>query len=244
MHHDLLLPLQALGESLEVGWLTGVLLGIVRGGAEWVLWLLVILSLVSIAVMIERWWFYRSHRANTLRLREIVVTGIEKGEPKGALKELDAVGDSMEANVLSYGFQHLGKGARAVEELMAGAMARERARYDRFLAFLATLGNNAPFVGLFGTVLGIINAFDNLRGLDAEGAASAGAEVMGPLAEALIATGVGILVAIPAVAAFNYFKERVKLSVSNTELLARTMVGFIIGEEEQGRGGAKASSGK
>jgi len=232
----------ALAEQIETGWLTGVLLSFVRGGAEWVLWLLVLLSLGSVAVMIERALFYKRHRADAHGLRELVILGVDSGDGPGTASKLAQAGDSMEVNVLRYGFQHVDRGARAVEELMAGALARERVRYERFLTYLGTLGNNAPFIGLFGTVLGIINAFDGLRAIDADGAAAAGAAVMGPIAEALIATGVGLLVAIPAVVAFNIFKTRVKRATSNTELLVRTMVAYIL-SSSKAEGASAAEEG-
>ena len=221
---NLLLPL---AEQIETGWLTGVLLGFVRGGAEWGLWLLVVLSLVSVAIMVERVLFYRRHKADAHALREMVIHAVDSGDGSASAAALGDGGNSMESNVLRYGFQHLERGARAVEELMAGALSRERLRYERYLAYLGTLGNNAPFIGLFGTVLGIINAFDGLRAIDGDGAAAAGSAVMGPIAEALIATGVGLLVAIPAVVAFNVFKRQVKRATSNTELLVRTMIAYM-----------------
>ncbi|MBN1947187.1 MAG: MotA/TolQ/ExbB proton channel family protein [Bradymonadales bacterium] len=211
----------------ETGWLTTTLLEFTRGGAEWVLWILVFLSLASIAAMIERGLFYRRHRVNAHDLRNFLLDSLDAEQVDRALEKLKTSGDSMEAHVMSYGLQHVDRGPRAVQELMAGALARERVRYDRYLGFLATLGNNAPFIGLFGTVLGVIQAFDGLRGLDVSDTAAAGAAVMGPIAEALIATGVGLLVAIPAVVAFNIFKGKVRKVVSNTELLARTMVAFL-----------------
>ena len=125
---------------------------------------------------------------------------------------------------------------------MVGTVTAERMRMERGLPFLATVGANAPFIGLFGTVLGIINAFDGLRAIDADGAAAAGAAVMGPIAEALIATGVGLLVAIPAVVAFNIFKTRVKRATSNTELLVRTMVAYIL-SSSKAEGASAAEEG-
>jgi biopolymer transport protein ExbB/TolQ len=211
------------------GWLTTVLLDFARGGAEWVLWLLVILSFLSITVMVERTAFYRRHRVDPQQIRNMLVEHLEGGRPDLALDGL-AKSDSMEAHVLTYGLQHLERGRRAVQELMAGVMARERLRYDRYLSFLGTLGNNAPFIGLFGTVLGVIQAFDGLRGLDMTDTAAAGAAVMGPIAEALIATGVGLLVAIPAVVAINVFRTRVRGVTTNTELLSRTMLAYLASE--------------
>lgn len=218
--------------SEGTGWLTNVFLESIRGGAEWVLWLLVVLSFLSVAVMVERVRFYSRHSTDPNVLRTKLIAWLDDGHYEVALEELQAGSRSMEENVIAFGLQHIDRGPRAVEELMAGALARERSRYDRYLAFLGTLGNNAPFIGLFGTVLGVINAFDGLRGLDVSDTDAAGSAVMGPIAEALVATGVGLLVAIPAVVAFNIFRSRVKRVSSNTELLARTMVAYLFGAKE------------
>jgi len=104
--------------------------------------------------------------------------------------------------------------AAAVE----GAKAHERLRLERHLAFLATLGSNGPFIGLFGTVLGIIKAFHDLA---AGGAGGAGAStVMAGISEALVATAVGLMVAIPAVVAFNYFNRRIRVRMTELEWMA------------------------
>ncbi len=99
---------------------------------------------------------------------------------------------------------------------MEGAKAHERIRLERNLAFLATLGSNAPFIGLFGTVLGIIKAFHDLSASQAGGPSV----VMGSISEALVATAVGLMVAIPAVVAFNVFSRRVKTKMVQVEWMA------------------------
>jgi biopolymer transport protein ExbB/TolQ len=222
--------LQSLAQAPhQTGWLTGHLLEFARGGAEWVLWVLAVLSFFSVGVMVERWLFYRRHGVDAQGLRLMLVQHLDDGQPERAVERLRGAGQSMEARVLVYGLQNFERGVSAVSELMSGALSRERVRYDRNLGFLATLGNNAPFIGLFGTVLGIIQAFDGLAGLDMSDPNAASSAVMGPIAEALIATGVGLLVAIPAVIAFNLFKGRVRKVVSNTELLARTILASLPG---------------
>jgi biopolymer transport protein ExbB len=99
---------------------------------------------------------------------------------------------------------------------MAGAKARERHRLERNLAFLGTLGSNAPFIGLFGTVIGIIKAFHDLAKNQAGGVTV----VMAGISEALVATAVGLLVAIPAVVAFNYFNRRVRTKMTEVDWMA------------------------
>ena len=105
---------------------------------------------------------------------------------------------------------------------MEGFAVGERHKLDRGLVVLGTLGNNAPFIGLFGTVIGIIQAFHDLSS-DPEGGASV---VMGSISEALIATAVGLLVAIPAVIAFNSFNRVVKKHMANIQSLIKVILSF------------------
>src|SRR5213075_466177 len=103
----------------------------------------------------------------------------------------------MEAAVVREAIDSVAKGPDAVEEIIAAAVAREKPQYERFLSFLGTLGANAPFIGLFGTVLGIIKAFHDLGQTGAKGSAIQ-QTVMAGISEALVATAVGLAVAIPA----------------------------------------------
>ena len=110
--------------------------------------------------------------------------------------------------------------ADAVESAMLGAKARVRLRLERNLAFLGTLGANAPFIGLFGTVLGIIKAFKDLAGNQSGGIAI----VMAGISEALVATAVGLMVAIPAVIGFNYFQGKVRKSLARVDAIAHLVL--------------------
>ena len=213
--------------SVQAGWLTNVLLHFARGGAEWVLWLLVFLSVASIAVFLERLRFLSLHRRDTLALRARVMDAFDSGGLDALTADL-AQEAAMEGRVLANGLRERERGPAAVEELCRGAIAVEKLRYERGLSFLASVGSNAPYVGLFGTVMGVIMAFDQLRGLDAgAGGAAGSAGVMGAIAEALIATGVGLLVAIPAIVFFNFLKSKVTACVASTELVMRTMVAYL-----------------
>lgn len=198
-------------------------------GAEWVMWVLVILSFISGLIMIERGVFYAKRKVDVDELRLKFAEFLEAKEFKKAADLLKA-NDSMEARVVLFGIRHHERGPEAVEDLMSGALATEKNRYERGLAFLGTVGNNAPFVGLFGTVLGIIGAFENLS----EGSEEAARLVMASISEALVATGVGLLVAIPAVIAFNIFRSRMKKSVAQTDLLGRTLLSQLRGGRDGG----------
>src|SRR5262249_27412537 len=157
-------------------------------GAEWVLWLLVALSVLSVGVMFERWRFFYRRSYDPVALSNRVFPLVRARDFAGARKAL-AETPGMEAEVLLAGIGMMEHGSEAAEEAMASAMARERPVLERRLGFLGTLGNNAPFIGLFGTVLGIIVAFQRLSETERESAKL----VMQGISEALVATAVGIL---------------------------------------------------
>ncbi len=203
----------------ETNGLVGTLVGLPIFEAEWVLWLLIIMSLVSVAVMVERALFYRRHAVDGDAIRLQLAKHLDAGDFAAAAEFLQKY-DSLETNVVLFGLREYRKGPDAVEDLLAGAETKERMRYNRRLSFLATVGSNAPFIGLFGTVLGIIHAFQNMSNNFAE----ASGTVMAGIAEALIATAVGLLVAIPAVVAYNYYIGVVKDVVSNSVLLSKTLL--------------------
>ncbi len=189
-------------------------------GVEWVLWLLLGLSVASIAIMIERWWFFRTNSAPIAEINDALKKAL-----KGAPEALHAL-DGLEAAVLKEALEHLEDGAESLEETIAAELSLQRTKYDARLSFLGTLGNNAPFIGLFGTVLGIISAFNNLKsGL--AGDTGQNELIMGSISEALVATAVGLLVAIPAVIAFNGFKGAIRVRVSNAQSLSHRILAHL-----------------
>jgi biopolymer transport protein ExbB/TolQ len=192
-----------------------------RAGSHWVLYLLLGLSLAAVAIMLERLWFFVQERPPTADLAEALRV-MRKSGTDAALEKL-AGARSMQAAVSRACLAHAADGPAAVEEHKAAAIEHERARYERRLAFLGTLGNNAPFVGLFGTVLGIIRAFHDLAGNTMQGTQA----VMSGIAEALVATGIGLIVALPAVATYNAFTRHVERAASATEVLAHEILAFL-----------------
>ncbi len=218
--------------------LTEILLDAALIGAEWVLWVLVILSLLSVLVMLERAIFFGKRAVDVHKIRGRVEGLLEQDKFEEAAELLEEYSETMEARVVLFGLRDWERGASSVEERMNGALSSEKSRYDKYLAFLGTVGNNAPFIGLFGTVLGIIGAFESLG----EGSQEAAQQVMAAIAEALVATGVGLLVAIPAVIAFNTFKTRIKRSVAQTDLLGRTLLAYLRKEPAPGEDGDKSKA--
>ena len=194
-----------------------------RAGSRWVLWLLIALTLGALAVVIDRIWFFIQERRPEEQLKK-AVAALQKDSPEAALKAL-AGAKSMEANVLRSCISRAAEGPEAVDEHRAAIVELERQRYEKRLAFLGTLGNNAPFIGLFGTVLGIIRAFHDLAGSSMQGQGTSA--VMSGIAEALVATGVGLLVALPAVAAYNAFTRHVEASANAADAAAHEVLAFL-----------------
>ena len=214
-----LLLAQAANEQHQ-GWLTVRLLGVLTGNAEWVLWLLACLSIVSIAVILERTVYFAMHR---LPNSGEVALKLAKGDLEGVKLEV-AKYQGMEAAVLREGLSWADKGADSVEQIVNATMARERPRYERFLSFLGTLGSSTPFIGLFGTVLGIIKAFKDLGQAGNKGGAET---VMTGISEALVATAVGLAVAIPAVVFYNVLQRSVKNTAWRATALGHALVGHL-----------------
>jgi biopolymer transport protein ExbB len=197
--------------------LTTKILSFTNVGAEWVLWLLIALSIASVAIMIERATFFAARKKVDV---DALLPALLAGE---LAKARDAVGDQpgVEADVVRAAAANAALGADALTEVVAGTIERARIDYERRLAFLGTLGNNAPFVGLFGTVLGIIRAFADLAGNP--GAAGTGT-VMAGISEALVATGVGLFVALPAVVAYNFFQRALRRATQRANALGHAAV--------------------
>ena len=191
-------------------------------GDVWVLYFLVLASIVSVAVMVERWMAYRGNMGDVSMFMDSLSKCLGSGDIKGAIK-LAGSSSRIEAKVAFEGLNNIKKGAATVEEVMVSRWIRERILLEKNLVILATLGNNAPFIGLFGTVLGIIKAFNDLALTGQSGIAV----VMSGISSALIATALGIFVAIPAVVANNYFASRLKHVQSNTESLSHIVMGYL-----------------
>ncbi|HEV7553971.1 MAG TPA: MotA/TolQ/ExbB proton channel family protein [Kofleriaceae bacterium] len=192
-----------------------------RAGSSWVLYLLLALSVAAIGLMIERLWFYLQERKPNGMLANALQT-LRKTGTADALAKLEG-GRSMEVAVARACLKHADAGSAAVEDYKTSAIEAERTRYERGLAFLGTLGNNAPFIGLFGTVLGIIRAFHDLAGSSAQQTQV----VETGIAQALVATAIGLIVALPAVATYNAFTRHVERSTSSSEVIAHDILGYL-----------------
>jgi biopolymer transport protein ExbB/biopolymer transport protein TolQ len=181
------------------------LLRIALVGSSWVLYLLLALSVVSITSMLERWLFFRRHTGDTVALRKRLAGLLRDGDLVAAEQVL-AASPAIEARVVREALRFSDGGAEAVADAIDSELCVVKKDLERGTALLGTLGNNAPFIGLLGTVLGVIEAFHQLG--DGANKAAMG-NVMGGIAEALVATGVGLFVALPAVVAYNLVQKRI-----------------------------------
>ena len=176
-------------------------------------------SILSITFMFERWWAFRKAKGDgdaiLAHVQKLLQDGRSDTAQQYCHKQTSAV-----AQVISYGLLHAARPRRDLEELLASKRLEERQKLERFLGILGTLGNISPFIGLFGTVVGIIKAFREL----ALSGGGGPAVVAKGIAEALVSTAGGLMVAIPAVIIYNYFMRRAKalsvdMEVSSTRLL-------------------------
>jgi biopolymer transport protein ExbB len=199
-------------------------------GANWVLWLLVVFSIVSIGIMIDRLLWFRSREADLDTFTRELRGAFDRNElDRFITKYKNDTGIPIQ--VAMHGLSERERGPDAVAEAMNAEKARWRRFGDRNLMVLGTLGNNVPFVGLFGTVLGVMNAFLLLSSKSA----NAEKEVFDHIAEALSATAFGLIVAVPAVAAFNYFTRRLKVLMSAADEAAHQVLSLVHGTIHMGK---------
>jgi len=201
------------------------LLKIALLGASWVMYLMIALSVVSIGAMVERWLFYFKRNQDPDELEEQLLKLLEEGDREGAQALLDkAKPRSFEAEAVAPALKYLDAGPEAFVDCVDAEFVKIRQDCERSMNLLATLGNNAPFIGLFGTVIGVIIAFQKLG--QSQGANSM-SSVMGGIAEALVSTGVGLFLALPAVIAYNLLSKKVDTIDGNIQSITKHITAFM-----------------
>jgi biopolymer transport protein ExbB len=198
--------------------------------AKAVVIILFFMSAWSIGVMIDRYMAFGAARKQSRSFAPAVAGALREGKLDEAIKIADRFKKSHLAKVVVAGLQefqaHQGSNEISGEEIDASRRALERAEaivhaeLKRGVSALATIGSTAPFVGLFGTVVGIIDAFQTMATQKTPGIGA----IAGGISEALVTTALGLLVAVPAVWAFNYFTGRVdafdvEMGNSSSELI-------------------------
>lgn len=199
------------------------LTGFAMMGATWVMWVLVGLSIGGVAIALDRAIYLIRTSDNYRRLKAELLAFLRVGNVEAARERL-AASRSVEAQVAAAGLAAPEDGAASAEERIVGATQVAKIRMERRLAFLGTLGANAPFIGLLGTVIGIIRAFHSLD--QSQGKVTSG--LMMDIGEALVATAIGIMVALPAVAAYNYFQRVIKARLSRGGALGSDVVSHLL----------------
>lgn len=188
-------------------------------GAQWVMWLLLALSVAAIAVAIERAVLFVSSNDDVVRLRGELRRLLACGDLQKARSKLEE-SPCFEARIAVAGLD--ADGTASAEERMRGETQLARLSMERNLALLGTLGNNAPFIGLLGTVIGIVRAFRELE--QSSGQVSTG--LMTEIGEALVATAIGLLVALPAVAFYNFYHRVIHARLGRAEALSSEILAF------------------
>jgi biopolymer transport protein TolQ len=185
--------------------MTDKFFAIAQFGHEITLWLLMALSIFSLAFILERFFSLSKVRADSTRIR-LRVREMLQSNALGELEELAKDRSSLEGRALAYALRHVkDRGNEGLEEIFMSYQQVERPFLEKHLNFLATVGSNAPFIGLLGTVFGVMDAFKELAHSQPDQPA-----VMLGISKALIATAFGLMVAIPAVISYNYFQRQVR----------------------------------
>lgn len=192
------------------------------------MYLLLALSVFSITAMTERAIYFFRKNVDADELGDQLMELLGTGDHEGAHKLLEGKSKrSVEAETIAPALKYLDACPEAVEDEVMSQFQKTRMDMERGTNLLGTLGNNAPFIGLFGTVIGVIIAFQQLS--NTKGAGNMG-NVMAGIAEALIATGVGLFVAIPAVVAYNIIQKRIADIESNVNSLTKRITAHLKAE--------------
>jgi len=174
-------------------------------------------SVVAVAVAIDRGLIFRHNMKIGGKIFGEIISRLRSGEINSLGSYLEVYPESAYARFAAFIKEHFASGEKPLAHLMEGKLIEERIFLERRIIILGTLGNNAPFIGLLGTVLGIIKAFYNLGTLG-----NTGAEVvMRSISTALLATACGLLIAIPVVMMNNFFGKRLKVIMQNLEIISR-----------------------
>ncbi|HTB71702.1 MAG TPA: MotA/TolQ/ExbB proton channel family protein [Polyangiaceae bacterium] len=200
-------------------------------GSTWVLYVLLALSVASLASALERWVFFARHADDLDALATRFSEALEVEDFDLARRVLRE-SRSVEAGIVLTALRWVHGGPRALADALDASLARARGRLMRSTYLLGTLGNNAPFVGLLGTVIGVIDAFHQLG--DAGQNKGAMGNVMSGIAEALVATGVGLFVALPAVVAYNLVQKKIAEVETGVQVLGKLAGAYVEAREHAG----------
>ncbi len=205
------------------------------GAVAWgVMFILLIMSIWSIAIMVERYLTFNNAKKQSREFAPKVAMALKQAKIDEAISISEKFKKSHLAMVVNAGLQEFrahqlssdipGEDVDASKRALQRAEAIKIAEFKRGLSGLATIGSTAPFVGLFGTVFGIINAFQGMKSAESAGISA----VAGGIAEALFTTAFGLLVAVPAVWLFNYFTSKVDNFVVEMDNSSAELIDYFL----------------
>ena len=197
------------------------------------LWILLGLSIVALTVGLERWWYFRKTKFNPrtfLDLLNKIQAALNQNDEAGALQQTQGQSGPM-PDLIRTAITNRHRSKVELDELLTAARMEQRLVLERYLGILGTLGNTAPFIGLFGTVVGIIKAFHDL----AVSGSGGPAVVAAGISEALVATAAGLLVAIPSVMVYNYYMKKVKVMATIMEVSSIRLLVVLHGDRRSSK---------
>lgn len=189
------------------------------------LWILIFCSVLALGVALERWWFFRKTSVDVKWFTQSLKRLVDNNQYDEAAAFCDN-NPSPLARVMKMLVVNRALPRPELDEIADNFTQEERMKAEKLLGILGTLGSMSPFIGLFGTVVGIIRAFHQLAVSNAAGGAST---VAAGISEALIATAAGLFVAIPCIVLFNYFTNRIKKMTGEIEVNAKKINFYLAG---------------
>ncbi len=202
--------------------------------AKGIVYTLMIMSVWSLSIMVQKWWYLRSAQNQTRKFAPEFSQFLEEDNLNEAIKLAEQFKKSQVAKVLGGALEEIRPliqdGSVTVSDINSAERAVEREMLmqivlmKRGLAMLATTGATAPFVGLLGTTMGVVNAFQGM----AAGGGGGISSIAAGISEALITTAFGLLVAIPAVWAFNYFQTKIDNVTAEMTYSSKEMIDYLI----------------
>lgn len=193
--------------------LTEKIFAIAHYADQVVLIVLILMSIMSIAIIFERYMSLKKVSNESERVKARIKLALQSGSVQD-FEDMAKDPSSVEGRAAGYAMKYLkAHGERGFEDIFNTFILNERSELEKYLPVLATISSNAPFIGLLGTVLGIMKAFNDLAITQNAGQQT----VMAGISTALVATAAGLFVAIPASMSYNYFTRKVKSTLTSIE---------------------------
>ena len=186
-------------------------------GHEITLWLLLILSIIGLAVALEKWVLLSGWKKTTRRAADQINQAVEAGSLEWIKNLSDEFSNSKKDPGTNLVSSYLEREPKLITDVFQSFVLSKKNELESRLSLLATIGSNAPFIGLLGTIFGVMDAF---HALGASNQASAPIVMMG-IAKALLAAAVGLIVAIPAILFYNFLRRQTRVILHNFECIEK-----------------------